>query len=421
MPDLIETIDMPEYRLCERRTEGGRTFLRIEGVLGQADTQNGNGRVYPRALMEREVAAFQERIKRGRAFSQTEHPDRPDIDKTSVIWTDLKLESDGKLIGTALIPETTAGKNLAAIYEAGGRPGFSTRGPGSVKRGPYGQYESTDVVQPDWKLKAIDVVGDPSVSVASTDRVFRESQEPKQMDIKTFAELKAKYPDLAESVLAEAKELLKSEIESMIESDREKIRGEVIEEFKAAGVSVDEEQIAESNVRLEFCEAVMELARAAGLADPPVVLEGDQANERFAALEARIEELETDNATLADAVAESEAEKTVAEMRTKAKRKAKEFTKGDDAMAESITDLALPLCESMDDVDDAVAQVFERMRAASPRLRLPNGRTSRPTDLTEERAPITQRDDLQESRQPRGGRTSEEDEGAGALARLARR
>lgn len=418
MNDLIEILETPEYRLVERtapKEPGGKSFVRIEGVLGQADVKNANGRVYPRAILEREVSAFSQRIKAGRGFSQSEHPETPKLGETSIIWTDIRMESDGKVIGAGLIPETLEGKNLAAIYDAGGRPGFSTRGRGDVKRGKWG-LEEADIVQENFKLRAIDVVGDPSVHSAETTRVFRESKE-QTMDIKTFAELRAKHPELAASLLAEAETNLKEAFEAALESRTEAIREEVRKELGEAGVDVDEASQSETQVAKAALAGIVDLLREAGAIEPNKVLEGEEITALVNQLESRIEELEQDNATLAQAVAEQNAVEAQAEVKEAAKTRAKAAFPKNPALAEALAATAGDIFESVESLEAGFDTLVERFRPTSAPL--PSGPQGRQhVGRGQETAPIVtppKTKKLEESTDD----PDDADEASGALADFA--
>ena len=57
----------------KRRLQEGAVFL--VGVCQKADTQNGNGRVYPKEVLMREVQSYQKLINERRALGELDHPD----------------------------------------------------------------------------------------------------------------------------------------------------------------------------------------------------------------------------------------------------------------------------------------------------------------------------------------------------------
>ena len=56
--------------LPDAEREGNRTgtHLILAGKIQAADTKNGNGRIYPRQILEREVKNYQKLVKEGRAI-----------------------------------------------------------------------------------------------------------------------------------------------------------------------------------------------------------------------------------------------------------------------------------------------------------------------------------------------------------------
>ena len=74
------------YELCEGGvcqdllTEADKKFVAeggciLSGVMQMAETQNGNGRVYPQAILEREVNNYAKLVKERRALGELDHPD----------------------------------------------------------------------------------------------------------------------------------------------------------------------------------------------------------------------------------------------------------------------------------------------------------------------------------------------------------
>ena len=72
------------YELCEGGvcqdllTESEKTFVRnggmmLTGKLQESDVQNGNGRVYPHAIMEREVKKYKALVDDRRALGELDH------------------------------------------------------------------------------------------------------------------------------------------------------------------------------------------------------------------------------------------------------------------------------------------------------------------------------------------------------------
>ena len=47
----------------------------LSGIMQMAETQKGNDRVYPQAILEREVANYAKLVKERRALGELDHPD----------------------------------------------------------------------------------------------------------------------------------------------------------------------------------------------------------------------------------------------------------------------------------------------------------------------------------------------------------
>lgn len=165
---LIEYIPFhikPGRILESMETNDGR--LIVSGVLQRADAKNQNGRVYPRAILEREVDRYMKNeIAQKRALGELDHPESSIVNLRNVSHNILECSWDGDdLIGKVEILSTPAGNILKELFRAGVTLGISSRGLGSVKS----LYESEDdgddptvEVQPDFELITFDFVSNPS-------------------------------------------------------------------------------------------------------------------------------------------------------------------------------------------------------------------------------------------------------------------
>ena len=76
----------------EANGNGGKNYL-IAGVFAQSEAKNRNGRIYPKAIMEKAVDKYvTEQVKTKRAVGELNHPEGPtvNLDKVSHLITDLK-------------------------------------------------------------------------------------------------------------------------------------------------------------------------------------------------------------------------------------------------------------------------------------------------------------------------------------------
>jgi hypothetical protein len=144
--------------LIEKKENGDKNYV-IEGVFAQADAKNRNGRVYPKAIMEKAVGKYvTEQVSKKRAVGELNHPEGPtvNLDKVSHLITDLKFEGND-VVGKAQILDTPMGKIVKGLLDGGVQLGVSTRGMGSLE-----QRNGAMVVKDDFILSTIDIVQDPS-------------------------------------------------------------------------------------------------------------------------------------------------------------------------------------------------------------------------------------------------------------------
>lgn len=145
--------------LTEANEEGKKQYF-IEGIFMQGDLKNRNGRIYPSAILEKEMNRYnKDFIQTKRALGELGHPDGPQIngDRVSHLITEMKRDGSN-FVGKAKILGTPMGNIVKTFIDEGVKVGVSTRGLGSVKQTKEGIME----VQDDFHLATIDVVTDPS-------------------------------------------------------------------------------------------------------------------------------------------------------------------------------------------------------------------------------------------------------------------
>ena len=159
---IAEYTDHKLEVLTEKTQSGGKRHF-IEGVFMQAEAKNRNGRVYPKAIMEKAVDRYvTEQVKTGRAVGELNHPEGPTInlDKVSHIIEGLDWKGND-VVGKARILETPMGNIVKGLLEGGVRLGVSTRGMGSLEEKNGVMY-----VKDDFYLSTVDIVQDPSAPTA---------------------------------------------------------------------------------------------------------------------------------------------------------------------------------------------------------------------------------------------------------------
>ena len=154
--------------IVEKKEDGEKNFV-IEGVFAQAEQKNRNGRIYPKAVMEKAVGKYvKEQVNQKRAVGELNHPEGPtvNLDKVSHLITDLKFEGND-VVGKAQILDTPMGKIVKGLLEGGVQLGVSTRGMGSLEQRNGAMY-----VRDDFLLNTVDIVQDPSAPGAFVNGVM---------------------------------------------------------------------------------------------------------------------------------------------------------------------------------------------------------------------------------------------------------
>ena len=140
-------------------TNGKKNYF-IEGIFLQGEIKNRNGRMYPMAVLDREVGKYTESfINTDRALGELGHPDGPNLnlDRVSHKITSLKKEGTN-YVGRAKILGTPMGSIAKNLLDEGIKLGVSSRGMGSIKK-----ESNCNVVCDDFMLAtAADIVADPS-------------------------------------------------------------------------------------------------------------------------------------------------------------------------------------------------------------------------------------------------------------------
>ena len=155
--------------IIEANSEGKKEYF-IEGVFMQSEIKNRNGRVYPKAIMEKEVNRYRkEFIEKDRAFGELGHPEGPTINLDKVSHMITSLEEDGNnYIGRAKILSTPNGQIVRNLIDDGAKLGVSSRGLGSLEEKGGDQY-----VKGDFQLAtAADIVADPSAPEAFVEGIY---------------------------------------------------------------------------------------------------------------------------------------------------------------------------------------------------------------------------------------------------------
>ena len=141
----------------KKRMSEGKTFY-MTGKIQVAEEPNGNGRIYPKHILEREMKNYQRLIESRRALGELDHPDTSvvELKNCSHLITEVWWEGNN-VMGKLEVLNTPSGRTLKALAESACGIGISSRGLGSVRN--KGKHV---IVEDDFNLICFDVVSDPS-------------------------------------------------------------------------------------------------------------------------------------------------------------------------------------------------------------------------------------------------------------------
>lgn len=353
---LVEVFNSAEsaVTLTEADGPGGKKQLVLETVVQRADVKNRNGRVYPRAILEREIAEFRKHISAGTSYGAADHPkpgEVPSVLSQAILWRSIDMDEAGVVKARGVVMDTFAGTQVKGILAAGGAIGTSSRGRGSVTLKAFGPKNEQAEVVTDYKLRTFDLVVDQSVEDAQSravkyEQALIEQEEPKTMII-TLESLKADHPEVYKNLMAEAlkgsEAGLSERLQGMIEAKIPEIRSQVEAELESTGRVLSEEQVGQVQALNAFALVVVEAAKEAGIIDESAatdeeakkLIESLKAENK--SLKAKITALETANAGLSEKLGKTEVQEA-----------AKKLAEGH-ALSDDLTEALVEACPTMDD------------------------------------------------------------------------
>lgn len=200
-PKLLTDGSTIQLQLVEDGKDGKK--VKVRGEFARADLATENGRVYPRAIWERESKRLAKALSERKVLGELDHPGsgKTELSRVSHILTSLELNADGILIGEAEVVDTAKGKDLQALLKSSARIGVSSRGFGSTKPDTAGK----EIVQEDYRLGTFDFVADPADSTAYPDPFFesKETRMNPEAQVKLDEEIEARIQAGVASRLAE--------------------------------------------------------------------------------------------------------------------------------------------------------------------------------------------------------------------------
>jgi len=134
----------------------------LTGCVQRANSKNGNGRVYPKRVLEREIEVYKKLIREKRALGELDHPDDSVVNLKNVshMVIDIWWENDDVMAKIKLL-DTPAGEIAKGLVNSGVTLGISSRAMGSVK-----ESNGVTMVEDDLQLICFDLVADPSTKFA---------------------------------------------------------------------------------------------------------------------------------------------------------------------------------------------------------------------------------------------------------------
>lgn len=167
--------DFNEFQPLQILSESKRSkTMKVRGIFSEAEKKNGNGRIYAKGLLEREVQKLTPLLGERRLCGELDHPSDEVVHLANVSHVITNLQMDGNtLIGEAEFLDTPAGRILQELAKAGVRIGVSSRATGSVE---HDMKEDAYMVQDNLRMITWDMVADPSCQNA-----FPELVEHKQL------------------------------------------------------------------------------------------------------------------------------------------------------------------------------------------------------------------------------------------------
>lgn len=164
--------DSHKIEFISEENEGKKDYY-IQGIFMQSETKNKNGRVYPSAILEKEVDRYiNDVIKNGRSLGELNHPEGPTINLDRASHRIVSLRKEGNNIhGKAKVLNTPCGNIVKNLIDEGITLGVSSRGLGSIA-----MKNGIQEVQSDYHLCTVDIVADPSAHDAFVEGILENKE-----------------------------------------------------------------------------------------------------------------------------------------------------------------------------------------------------------------------------------------------------
>ena len=140
----------------KKKVMDGAVYL--VGIVQKAGTKNGNGRVYRKETLQREITNYQKAINERRSLGELDHPDDSVINLKNASHLITRVWWQGEdVMGKIEVLDTPSGIILKDLVKANIKLGISSRGLGSVT-----EKDGKTIVEDDFQLICFDIVSEPS-------------------------------------------------------------------------------------------------------------------------------------------------------------------------------------------------------------------------------------------------------------------
>jgi hypothetical protein len=129
-------------------------------LLSTADEENGNGRTYPRRILEEAIDKYMVKVRFGNAYGECDHADEPEVKLKNashrivdIKWNDNKVYGDIQILDADDFP---SGRIIGGLLRRHMPVGISSRSVGSVRN------DGDKTIVESLEISCYDFVSNPS-------------------------------------------------------------------------------------------------------------------------------------------------------------------------------------------------------------------------------------------------------------------
>ena len=161
----------------ERQNAKDKGYQYLTGILQQADTLNGNNRIYSKSILEREMKIFNKLVEDRRSLGTLDHEESEIVtcENASHLITRTWWDNNA-VMGVMEVLDTPKGLILQEFLKRNIKMGISSRGLGSIR-----EENGQTIVEDDYQLVTFDVVLDPSTPNAFLSPVQLSEAQARKM------------------------------------------------------------------------------------------------------------------------------------------------------------------------------------------------------------------------------------------------